>query len=131
MELTYAFATDDGKTLKKNDHFGNAGYYAVYRISSERDKFIEQRDNIIVKENDDKHGDPSKARAVSSVLKGLDVLVSRMFGPNIKRMMKKFVCIIIRTDSIEEAIKAVKLNMNKITEEYRKKDDREVLILNS
>ncbi len=53
-----------------------------------------------------------------------------MFGSNIKRMIKKFVCVIIRTDFIEEAVGIIKLNMNKIIEEYRKGEDREVLILN-
>ena len=132
MELIFAFATDDGRTLKNEDHFGNARYYAIYRISPGKGEFIEQRSNIKVEEDEEEiHGDPNKARAVSSVLKGVNALVSKRFGPNIKRMVKKFVCIIVRTDSIEEALEIIESNMSRITQEYQKGEDRKHLVLTS
>jgi len=132
MELMFAFATDESENLKDDGHFGNAKYYAIYRISYEKEEFIERRDNIKIEENEeDKHGNYHKAKAVSSLLKGIDVLVGKKFGPNIKRMRKRFVCIIIRKNSIEEAIKVVKVNMDRIKEEYQKDENREHLVLTS
>ena len=132
MELTFAFATDDGESLKGDDHFGNAKHYYIYKISPDKSDFMEQRDNIEVEENEEEtHGDYKKAKAVSSVLEKTDVLVSKIFGPNIKRMKEKFVCIIVRVDSIKEAVDIMKRNMNKIVEEYQKGKERKHLVLTS
>jgi len=126
----FAFATDDGQNLKNDGHFGNAKYYSIYRISSEKEEFIEQRKNIKIEENEeDIHGDYNKAKAVSSVLDGINVLINKKFGPNIKRMKEKFVCVIARTESIKETINIVKTNMDKIIEEYKKGKNRKYLIL--
>ena len=130
MYLMFAFATDDGQNLKNDGHFGNAKYYSIYRISSEKEEFIEQRKNIKIEENEeDIHGDYNKAKAVSSVLDGINVLINKKFGPNIKRMKEKFVCVIARTESIKETINIVKTNMDKIIEEYKKGKNRKYLIL--
>ena len=97
MNLNFSFATDDGIKLKKDDHFGNAKYFKIYQYDGEKWKFIEQRENAKIKEDESKmHGDPEKAKAVSSVLKNVDILVGKIFGPNIKRILKKFPCIVIR-----------------------------------
>ncbi|MCD6583522.1 MAG: dinitrogenase iron-molybdenum cofactor biosynthesis protein [Candidatus Omnitrophica bacterium] len=134
MEFIFAFATDDGKTLRGEGHFGNASSYSIYKISSDGYEFIEKRDNFEVEEDeDDKHGDPDKAKAVSSLLKGVDVFVGKRFGPNIKRMIKKFVCIVIREKSvrIEEAVKLIKDNMDRVEEEYKKGEARKPLVFSS
>jgi len=49
-------------------------------------------------------GDPEKTRATSSVLGSVDVLVGRKFGPNLPRLLKKFVCVVVRTNTITSAI---------------------------
>jgi len=41
------------------------------------------------------HGDPEKAKATSSVLEGVDVLVGKKFGPNLPRLVRKFVCVVV------------------------------------
>lgn len=131
MELVFAFATDDGDTLKNDGHFGNAGYYSIYRISSDKAEFIEKRKNMEIEEDEGKiHGDPNKAKSVSSVLKGINVLVSEQFGPNITRIIKKFACVVIRKSSlIKDVIKVLQSNMESITAEYQKGEDRKPLIL--
>ena len=92
MELIFSFATDDGINLKKDDHFGNAKYFKIYHYKDRKLEFIEERENKKVMEDESKiHGDPKKAKAVSSILKNVDVMVGRKFGPNIKRLIKKFV----------------------------------------
>ena len=64
----------------------------------------------------------------SSVLRNIDVLVGKMFGPNIARLNDKFVCAVIREPKIEKALKIIKENINEIIEE-RNKQERKGIIL--
>jgi len=128
MELLIAFATDDGKNFN-DDHFGMATYYHVYRFFDDGEEFVEKRENIEFQEDESKkHGDPEKARATSSVLKGVDVLVSKKFGPNITRMVNKFVCVVVRTNVISDAVKIVKNHMDEVMREKTKTRERRHLI---
>jgi predicted Fe-Mo cluster-binding NifX family protein len=128
MELLIAFATDDGKNFN-DDHFGMATYYHVYRFFDDGEEFVEQRENVEFQEDESKkHGDPAKARATSSVLKGVDVLVSKKFGPNITRMVEKFVCVVVRTNAISDAVKIVKNHMDEVITEKNKTEERRHLI---
>jgi predicted Fe-Mo cluster-binding NifX family protein len=129
MELLIAFGTDDGKELTKN-HVGKANWFSVYKFSDGIEKFVERRKNIKYKEDDSiKHGDPQKAKATSSVLLGIDVVVGSRFGPNILRLLKKFVCVVIRTNIIIDAIKIIHNNMDKIVEENNKGENRKQIVL--
>ncbi|MFW6114821.1 MAG: NifB/NifX family molybdenum-iron cluster-binding protein [Thermodesulfobacteriota bacterium] len=130
MELVIAFATDNG-TQFNDDHFGMAKYYHIYRFFDGGEEFVEQRENVEFQEDESKeHGDPAKARATSSVLGGVDVLVSKKFGPNITRMVKKFVCVVVRTNSISDAINIVKGHIDEVMKEKNKTEDRRHLIFN-
>ena len=129
MELLIAFATDNGKNFN-DDHFGMAKYYHIYRFCDDGEEFVEQRENVKFQEDESKkHGDPAKAQATSNVLSGIDVLVSKKFGPNITRMVNKFVCVAVRTSVISDAIKIVKNHMDEVIEEKNKTKDRRHLIL--
>ena len=122
MELFIAFATDNGTNFN-DDHFGMAQYYQIYRFCDDGEEFVEQRENVEFQEYEsEKHGDPAKAQATSSVLKGIDVLVSKKFGPNLTRMVNKFVCVAVRTNVISDAIKIVKNHANKFV--YHSSDIR-------
>ena len=128
MELLIAFATDNGKNFN-DDHFGMAKYYQIYRFCDDVKEFVEQRENVKFQDDESKkHGDPAKAQATSSVLKGVDVLVSKKFGPNITRMVNKYVCVIVRTNVITDAIKIVKNHMDEVIEEKNKTKDRRHLV---
>jgi len=129
MKFLIAFGTDDGKNLN-NDHVGMAQYYYVYEFSNGRDKLVEKRENTRFEGDETmKHGDPEKAKATSSVLKGVDVLVGRKFGPNLPRLLGKFVCILVRTNTITSAIEAIHNNMDRITEERNKEEGRKHIVL--
>jgi predicted Fe-Mo cluster-binding NifX family protein len=129
MELLIAFGTDDGKELTKN-HVGQANWFYVYKFSDGIEKFIERRENVKYKEDDSiKHGDPQKAKVTSSVLLGIDVVVGSRFGPNILRLLKKFVCVVVRTNVIIDAIKIIHNNMDKIVEENNKGENRKQIVL--
>ena len=129
VELLIAFGTDDGENLNK-DHVGMAKYFYIYRFSNGREELVEQRDNVKF-EGDEymKHGDPEKAKATSSVLENVDVLVGRRFGPNLPRLLKKFVCIVVRTDTIANAIEAIHNKIDTIVEQKNKGEDRKHVVL--
>ena len=129
MELLIAFGTDDGENLN-NDHVGMAKYFYVYRFSNGKEELVERRENMKFKGDESmKHGDPEKAKATSLVLENVDVLVGRRFGPNLPRLVKKFVCIVVRTDTITNAIVAVHNSMDLIVEQKNKEDDRKHIML--
>jgi len=129
IELLIAFGTDDGKNFN-DDHVGMAKYFYVYRFSNGRAELVERRENVKFKEDGSmKHGDPEKAKATSSVLQNVDVLVGRRFGPNIVRLLKKFACVVVRTDSIANAIEAVHSNMDLVVEQKNKREGRKHIVL--
>jgi predicted Fe-Mo cluster-binding NifX family protein len=129
VKLLIAFGTDDGKNLN-NDHVGMARYYYVYKFSNGKEKLVEKRENVrFTGDETIKHGDPEKAKATSSVLEGVDVLVGRKFDPNLPKLLGKFVCILVRTSSISTAIEAVHNNMERIMEERNKEDGRKHIVL--
>lgn len=129
MELTIAFSTNDGNSFN-NDHFGMARYFHVYTFSDSKEEFIETRENVkYVEDASIKHGDPGKAEATSSVLGGVDVIAGRKFGPNIVRLLKKFVCVAVKTDSIADAIRMIHENMELIEKAKNEGDTRKHIVL--
>jgi len=128
-ELLIAFGTDDGKNLN-DDHVGMAKYFYVYRFSDNKGELIEQRENVKFKGDESiGHGDPEKAKATSSVLQGVDALVGKKFGPNLPRLLKKFVCVVVRTDTLSNAVEAIHNNMSRIVEAKNKGQDRKHIVL--
>ena len=131
MKFLVALGTDDGENLN-NDHVGMAQYFYVYEFSNGGEKLVEKRENTrFTGDEAMKHGDPEKAKATSSVLKGVDVLVGRKFGPNLPRLVRKFVCVLVRTNTntITSAIEAIHNNMDRIDEEKNKGEDRKHIVL--
>jgi len=129
MGLLIAFGTDDGEHLN-NDHVGMAKYFYVYEFAGGKEKLVEQRRNTSFTGDESvKHGDPEKARATSSVLQNVDVLVGKKFGPNLPRLLKKFVCVLVRTDALDVAVETVHNNMDRIAEEANKGEDRKHIVL--
>jgi predicted Fe-Mo cluster-binding NifX family protein len=128
MKFLIAFGTDDGKNLN-NDHVGMAKYFYVYEFSHGKEKLSERRENVHFKVDESVRGDPEKAKATSSVLEGVDVLVGKKFGPNLPRLVKKFVCVVARTTTITGAIDAIHNNMERLVEEKNKQADRKHIVL--
>jgi len=88
MKLKVAFATDDGKTFMGR-HFGDARFYDIYELDEDQASFIKRIENT-VDEEEDVHADPKKAKGISTLLldEKVAVVVSKIFGPNIKRIKK-------------------------------------------
>lgn len=128
-KLKVAFATDNGKTFIGR-HFGDADFYDIYEIDRDRANFIKRIDNT-VDEEEEVHADPKKAKGISKLLldENVKVVVSKIFGPNIMRIKKKFVCILMKENSIETCIEVIKSNLLTIAEEWEKGDNRNFLKL--
>ncbi|HHE39383.1 MAG TPA: dinitrogenase iron-molybdenum cofactor biosynthesis protein [Candidatus Cloacimonetes bacterium] len=126
-KIRVAFATDNGKTFMGR-HFGDADFYDIYEIAGNNAKFIKRIDNT-VDEEEEVHADPKKAKGISKLLlhENVNVVVSKIFGPNIKRIKKKFVCIVVKDEEIEEGINKICLNIGKIYNEWEKGEERQHL----
>ncbi len=129
QKLIFAIGTDDGKRIKPDDHVGMSKYYSIWEYSNGNLVFQEKRENTKYKEDESRiHGDPEKAKAVSSVLKNVNVIIGKMIGPNIVRMKTKFVPVIIREPLIKDAIGIIKENVNEIVEEYNKEERKGIIL---
>ncbi len=129
QNLLFAVGTDDNKTIKSDDDIGMSKYFQVWEYSDGNLIFRERRENVKYKEDETRiHGDPGKAKATASVLTDIDVIVGKIYGPNIVRMRNKFVCVVIREPEIKKAIEIIKENINEIVEEYDK-EERSGIIL--
>lgn len=129
QKLKVAFATDNGKTIMGR-HFGDVEYYYIYEIDNENAEFIKKISNT-TEEEEDVHADPKKAGSITKLLKQekVQVVVSKVFGPNIMRIKKKFVCILIKENSIKDSINIIKSNFLTIAEEWEIGENRDFLNL--
>ncbi len=127
QKFKVAFATDNGKTFMGR-HFGDAEYYYIYEIDDKNAEFIKKISNT-TEEEEDVHADPKKAKGISNLLleENISVVVSKIFGPNIKRIKKKFVCIVVKDEELDVGIRKVCESIGKIYEEWEKGEDRKHL----
>ncbi|MGM0409359.1 MAG: NifB/NifX family molybdenum-iron cluster-binding protein [Bacillota bacterium] len=129
MALRIACATDDGEKFV-NRHFGDADYYYIYELDEKKAEFITKIDNNSVEE--EKHADPKKAKSVVQILKEEDVQcgVSCAFGPNIKRVKKHIVPIIMENNNLEEGLKNLVSKFSDIEKSWKKGKNREHIKIN-
>ncbi len=125
MKINVAFATDDGKTFMDR-HFGDAECYDVYEISETNSEFKKRIKNTTEEDDESIHADPEKAKGVAGLFKNenIKVVVSKFFGPNIKRIKKKFVCVLMNDNSISESIENIQQNIYIIDNEWNKGEER-------
>ncbi len=130
MQLLVAFSTHDGENLVTDDHAGMAKYFDIYKFTDGEVDFVERRENSKYGGDESmKHGDPKKAEASLSGLGNVDVWVNKRFGPNLPRLLKKLLCVVVRVETIEEAIELIRDNLDVVAEECAKGEDRKHLVL--
>ena len=128
-KLTFAIGTDNEKTIKSDDHVGMSKDYLIYEYSKGELVFKEKRENKKYEEDERLiHGDPEKAKKVGEVLRGVDVIVGKIIGPNITRMKDKFVPVVIRELEIKKALEILKENINEIVEEKNKIERKGIIL---
>jgi predicted Fe-Mo cluster-binding NifX family protein len=128
MKFNVVFATDDGKIFMDR-HFGDSKYYDLYEISEIDSKFVKRIINTTEEDNEEIHADPKKAKGVSQLFKNenIKVLVSKVFGPNIKRINTKFVCVLMNDKTIQEGISKIQKQLNILEKEWEKGEERNYL----
>lgn len=123
--MRVAFANDNGKEFMDR-HFGDANFYDIYDIDIDSANFLKRIKNTTEEDDENIHADPKKANGVVGLFKGegVQVLVSKVFGANIKRMKKKFVCVLTSDKSIEAGIKKLQESLIIIENEWVKGEAR-------
>lgn len=123
--MKIAFASDNGNSFIDR-HFGDSDYYYIYELSSSGLEFIKKIENSTAEDNEEIHADPVKAKGVTEMLKAEDirVVIAKVFGPNIKRIKKKFVCVLMNDENISDSIKKVHQKFDFILNEWDKGEDR-------
>ena len=130
MELTVAFSTNDGEHLITGDHAGQAKFFDVYRYSGDEVEFVERRENS--KDTGDesmRHGDPEKAKKSLSALDGVDAWANPRFGPNLPRLLKKLVCVVVRVETIDEGAELVRQHIDQVVEQHEAGEARTHVVL--
>jgi predicted Fe-Mo cluster-binding NifX family protein len=121
--MIIAVATDDGKkTIER--HFGDAEYYNIYELIDGKFQLIDQVVNTT--EEEEMHADPVKAKGIVELLveKNVEVGITKVFGPNIKRVKKHFVPVLVSKETIEESLEIVLNSLDIIEEEILKAEKR-------
>ncbi len=126
--IIIAAATDDGKRFPDR-HFGDADRYAVYKVTPEMIELVKEIPNLT--EEEKVHADPAKAGSITGLLRkeGVQAVVTTVFGPNLKRIKKKFVCIIAESESIEETLNIVRERFSQVQEAWEAGEDRGIIRL--
>lgn len=128
--LLVAVGTDDGETIKADNHVGMSKFFHVWAYENGETIYREKRENVKYKEDESKtHGDPGKAKATASALENIDVLIGEKFGPNISRLKNKFVCAVVRGKrTIAQGIDMLNENINEIVEEKNSSEKRGIVL---
>jgi len=105
--MIIACATNNGQTFV-DSHFGDAEKYDLYEMTKEGVSFLNSVKNH-TEEEEGAHADPKKAKGIAALLKQHDVQigVSRFFGPNIKRVAKHFLPIIIPEKNLKDGLSLI------------------------
>jgi len=122
--LISAIATDDGVSFIDR-HFGDARFYDVYEITKNNTTFIKRIENQTdEEEEEDGHGNPQKAHSIAGILleEGVSVVISKVYGPNIKRIRKKFLCVVNKKGEIKESLEKLHCIFPKLSTEISKSD---------
>lgn len=123
-----AVATDNGKRFVDR-HFGDAEFYDIYQVSSSESEFVRRVANVT--EEEDGHADPKKARGIVGLLRkeGVQVGLTRKFGPNIKRIKSKLVCVLTGHEEISQGLEILQWNFDTVVGEWKKGEERDFLDL--
>ena len=123
MDLRFAFAVNNNNQFEKK-HFGDADKYLVYK--QESDKIVlssEEPNRFKLLDEEVEHGSRKKGKAIIESLKknGVNVLVSRQFGKNIKMINEHFIPVIISSEKPDEMIQILTRDLHWIKDEWKHK----------
>ena len=129
MKLIVACATDDEHTLS-SAHFGSASKYAILEMGDTTCTRLQHLSNR-VNTCEEGHTDPQKAKNIIHLLtdRQVQVVVAKCFGPNIGRIKRSFVPVIVKADTLEDGCMKLLKNRDAIVAELHKGKTRNFLLL--
>ena len=132
MKIILVCGTDNKIDLSV-EHFGSAKYFLFYEFDLEKKNivFLKSINNYTLQKEEEKHGDLKKAKSVSELLENVSVFVANKYGPNIKRIKKRFVPIISREKNIEKTLSRIKKINRQIKTEVEKENrlDKNIIFI--
>jgi hypothetical protein len=85
--------------------------FSIYKFSDNEQQSVEQRRNIELGAGRSlKPGSPETAKARPVVFENLDALVGKEFGLGLPNLLKQFVWVPARADTISKVIEVVRIN---------------------
>ncbi len=121
--MRLAVASDDGEHFMGR-HFGDAEFYEIFDFSGSGYEVVGRVTNDL--DEEDGHADPEKAKGIAGILRkqGVQVTAARVFGPNIKRIKKHFVCILTSHEKISDGLEMLVDGYPGIIAEFEKGGER-------
>ncbi len=124
MNLRFAFAVNNDNQFEKK-HFGDADKYLIYL--QEKDKLVlasNEANSFKLLDEEVEHGSKKKGKAIIEFLKekGVNVLVSRQFGRNIKLINAHFIPVIISSENPDEVSRILNRHLHWIEDEWKQKE---------
>jgi predicted Fe-Mo cluster-binding NifX family protein len=122
-------------------HFGDAPWFDLYRITAREATAIQRVENTVRGEDEPDHhhhhhgdshgGGTVKAHRIGDLLgaRGVQVLVSRAFGPNIQIVSAHFVPVVVRCETVAQAIALLHQEWVRVLAEWSRGAERRHLVL--
>lgn len=120
MNLKLALAVSNNNQFEKK-HFGDADKYQIYQQKNEKLVLLSEEDNQFKMLDEEKeHGSKSKGNTIIEFLKdkGVNVLVSRQFGRNIKLINEHFIPVIISSEQPGNVLQILTRHIHWIKDEW-------------
>jgi predicted Fe-Mo cluster-binding NifX family protein len=121
MKITFAFALNNDDVFE-NKHFGETDKFVIFTYEKSNLIFKEEAPNKFnISDEKYEHGSEKKANAIISFLKdkGVNVLVSKQFGKNLKKVNQHFVPVIISEEQPEQVAQILVKNINWFKDELK------------
>ena len=128
--IIFAFAVNDQDEFEKR-HFGDSDKFLIYEWNEENIASIKIEENKF-KDLDETHihGSRKKGSAIIKFLKnkGVNALVSKQFGRNIKMINQHFIPVITSTNHVDDVVKLLPAHIKHIANEIQNQPENYKLI---
>lgn len=121
--LKVVFGIDSDGNLY-GGHFGDSNYFQIAEINLNEKRIILTEKILNPYSDDDKgihnksdhHGEPEKARNISSLLPNIQIIAAHAMGLNIKKIKKKFHILMFTEKKFSKILQTIEQNISKIGE---------------
>ena len=128
--LVVAFASRDGASLPKG-HFGEARRFDLYRLTPGKADRIAAITNPQAETDHGDSGHRRKGAELARLLgrEGVQVIVSRAFGPNIRQMRQRFLPVVVGCEDVTQAIGLLHAHWDQLRSQWFLGEGRRHLVL--